>query len=235
MKTIGLLGGMSWQSTQTYYRLINEAVSRRLGGLHSAKIVLYSVDFDTIQGLQKTGRWDEAAKILGQAAQKIEKAEADFVVLCTNTMHRVATQIQNYLRIPLLHIADATAKRIKKDSLSTIGLLGTQFTMEDSFYCSRLIEQHGLNVLIPEEPQRREIHRIIYDELCAGKINQDSRNIYDRTIHRLKDRGAEGIILGCTEISLLVSPEFYSFPLYDTTEIHALAAVDLALADDDCH
>ena len=229
MKTIGLLGGMSWESTASYYQLINEAVKDELGGLHSAKIVLYSVDFDEIEKLQYKGEWLKAAEILIDGAQGLEKAGADFVLICTNTMHLVAPQIQKAISIPLLHIADATAEEIIKTGIKRVGLLGTAFTMEQNFYKGRLAER-GLTVVIPDEADRTIVHRIIYDELCLGEISDVSRNEYLRIIQALVSQGAEGVILGCTEISLLVKPEHTDVQLFDTTTIHALKAVKDALS-----
>ena len=233
MKTIGLLGGMSWESSELYYRWINEGVKARLGGLHSAQIALYSVDFQEIENLQHRGDWDAAGVALAQAAQRIEAAGADFLVICTNTMHKVAPAIEEVIDIPLLHIADATADAIKSAGYSTIGLLGTNFTMEQDFYRGRLVEQHGLNVLIPDETDRQIVHRIIYEELVLGQVNEASRNEYLRIIGDLAARGAEAIILGCTEITMLVQQEHTSVPLFDTTAIHAEAAVALALQSSD--
>ena len=230
MKTIGLLGGMSWESTQTYYRLLNEGVKTRLGGLHSAKIVLYSVDFADIEALQHKGDWGATARILSDAALSLEKAGADFLVIGTNTMHKVAPEIEQVLRIPLLHIADATAKVLARDGISRVGLLGTRFTMEQAFYRERL-EKAGIDVVIPDEPQRHLIHRVIYEELCLGQIVADSRRAYLEVVDSLAERGAEAVILGCTEIGLLIRQDDTPVPLYDTTGIHAAQAVELALAE----
>lgn len=230
MKTIGLLGGMSWESTQTYYRLLNESVKTRLGGLHSAKIVLYSVDFADIEALQHKGDWGATARILSDAALSLEKAGADFLVIGTNTMHKVAPEIEQVLRIPLLHIADATAKVLARDGISRVGLLGTRFTMEQAFYRERL-ENAGIDVVIPDEPQRHLIHRVIYEELCLGRIVDDSRRAYLEVVDSLAERGAEAVILGCTEIGLLIRQADTPVPLYDTTGIHAAQAVELALAE----
>ncbi len=231
MKTIGLLGGMSWESTQTYYRLINEGVKQALGGLHSAKIALYSVDFHEIELLQHAGKWDEAGRILGQAAERVEAAGADFFVLCTNTMHKVAPLIEKKIAIPLLHIADATAEEITQAGIETVGLLGTRFTMEEDFYRGRLEERHGLRVLIPDEDGREIVHRVIYQELCLGKIIPQSRDRYVEVITELANQGAEAVILGCTEISLLLEAESCPIRVFDTTEIHAQKAVEWATAD----
>jgi aspartate racemase len=228
MKTIGLLGGMSWESTQTYYRLLNEGVKDRLGGLHSAKLVLFSVDFAEIEALQHKGDWPATADILSGAARSLEKAGADFLVIGTNTMHKVAPEIEQAIGIPLLHIADATAQVLKQDGVTRVGLLGTRFTMEQAFYRDRL-EAAGIEVLIPEENQRDEVHRVIYEELCRGEINSDSRNAYLDIVSSLSGRGAQAVILGCTEIGLLIGQADTEIPLYDTTEIHAAQAVELAL------
>ena len=230
MKTIGLLGGMSWQSTQGYYRAINERVAQRLGGLHSARIVLNSVDFEPLEQLQRHGDWEGAAEILVQAAQQVEAAGADCLLLCTNTMHRVAPQISAALSIPFLHIADATAKVITTKGLCRVGLLGTAFTMEQDFYKGRLADQYGLQVLVPDAADRQRVHRIIYDELCVGQINAASKLDYLQVISTLQAQGTEAVILGCTEIGLLVSQADTTLPLLDTTAIHAQAAVDFALA-----
>lgn len=230
MKTIGLIGGMSWESSVTYYRIVNETTKAKLGGLHSARCILYSVDFAQIEILQHRGRWQEAAQVLIDAAASLEKSGADFVILCTNTMHKVADAIQASIHIPFLHIADATAKRIKQSGINRVGLLGTRFTMEEDFYKSRLIQKYGLDVIIPNAEERGVIHRVIYDELVLGEIRQDSRKRYLEIIRHLADDGAEGIILGCTEIGLLVHDGDCRVPLFDTTRIHAEAAVEYALA-----
>jgi aspartate racemase len=229
MKTIGLIGGMSWESSCEYYRIINETIKDRLGGLHSAKITMVSVDFAEIEVLQREGRWDETARILIAAAQSVERGGGDFVVICTNTMHKVAEDVQKQVQIPLLHIADATAERIKSQGLNKVGLLGTKFTMEESFYKDRLIERHGLEIVIPTEPEREVVHRVIYDELCLGEIKGASKERYIQIMEHLVEEGAEGIILGCTEIGLLVGQEDSPVPLFDTTQIHAEAAVEYAL------
>jgi len=229
MKTIGLIGGMSWESTLPYYRQINELVKQRLGGLHSARIVLYSVDFHDIERLQHSGNWDEAGRMLAAAARSLEAAGADFLVLCTNTMHKVAPAIEAAVRIPLLHIADATAVEIRRAGLRRVGLLATRFTMEQDFYCRRLEDRHGIGVIVPDAPDREVVHRIIYDELCLGSIRADSRGRYREIISRLVERGAEGIIFGCTEIGLLVSAADAPVPVFDTTAVHAANAVEFAL------
>ena len=229
MKTIGLLGGMSWESTLEYYRIINETVKEKRGGLHSAECILYSVDFAEIEKLQHENRWDQALDRLIQACRSIETAGADFLLICTNTMHKLAPEIQQQLSIPLLHIADPTAKKVRSAGLRTVALLGTRFTMEEDFYRGRLENPYGLKVLIPEEADREIIHRVIYDELCLGVIREASADNYTRIIGRLVNAGAEGVILGCTEIGLLVKPAAYNIPLFDTTRIHAEAAVEFAL------
>ncbi len=231
MNTIGLLGGMSWESTQTYYRLINEGVKSRLGGLHSAKLVLYSVDFADIEALQHKGDWAATARILCDAAVSLQNAGADFLVIGTNTMHKVAPEIEQAIGIPLLHIADATAKVLAQDGVTQVGLLGTRFTMEQEFYRNRL-EEAGIEVLTPDEPQREVIHRVIYEELCQGKVNPNSRLVYLDIVASLSERGAQAVILGCTEIGLLIRQADTSVPLYDTTEIHASQAVEQALVGD---
>ncbi len=229
MKTIGLIGGMSWESSLEYYRIINEQVKHRCGGLHSARSLMYSVDFAEIETLQQQGRWDTAAMILADAARRLERGGADLLVLCTNTMHIVADAIANAASIPLLHIADPTAEAVHTAGLRTVGLLGTRFTMEQAFYKGRLTEQHGLTVLVPEDTERETIHRIIYDELCLGIIQPEARAAYLRIMERLQAAGAQGIILGCTEIGLLIRAEDSRLPLFDTTRLHAEAAVAYAL------
>jgi len=228
LKTLGLIGGMSWESTQTYYRLINQKVRDELGGLHSAKIVLYSVDFAEIEALQHKGDWQATAEILGSVGRSVESAGADVLVLCTNTMHKVASEIEQAVSIPLLHIADATANVLEQDGITCVGLLGTRFTMEQTFYIGRL-EQRGIQVVVPDESQRERIHSVIYDELCRGVVNPDSKTDYLDVIASLTERGAQGVILGCTEIGLLVQVADTEVRLYDTTEIHAEQAVQLAL------
>ncbi len=228
MKTIGMIGGMSWESSVEYYRIVNEEINRRLGGVHSAKCLMYSVDFAEVELLQKQGRWDEATALMIDAAQRLEKGGADFVVICTNTMHKMADEMQRSLSIPLLHIADATAAEVHAAGLKKIGLLGTRFTMEQDFYRGRL-ERHGLQVITPGEAERAVVHRVIYEELVLGKILPQSRAEYARIIAGLVNQGAQGVILGCTEIGLLVKPADSPVPLFDTTRIHALAAVEVAL------
>jgi aspartate racemase len=231
MKTIGLIGGMSWESSLEYYRIVNETTKAKLGGLHSARSILYSVDFAEIELLQHQGQWQKAAHVLIDAAGSLEKGGADFVVLCTNTMHKVADDIQAHIHIPFLHIADATARQIKSSGINKVGLLGTRFTMEEDFYKSRFTQKYGLEVIIPNADAREIVHRVIYDELVIGKIRQDSRKRYMDIIQHLVDGGAEGIILGCTEIGLLVRDSDCRTPLFDTTRIHAVAAVEYALAE----
>ena len=231
MKTIGLIGGMSWESSIEYYRIINETVRAKLGGLHSAKSIMYSVDFAEIETLQHQERWTEATALMIEAVQHVERGGADLVVICTNTMHKMADEVQEHIRIPLLHIADATAERIKAQGLEKIGLLGTRFTMEEDFYRGRLIDKHRLEVIVPTEEERELVHRIIYDELCVGQVRQASREQYATVIEHLVERGAGGIILGCTEISLLVGAGDSRVPLFDTTRIHAEAAVEYALGE----
>ncbi|GAV15664.1 aspartate/glutamate racemase family protein [Paenibacillus sp. NAIST15-1] len=228
MKVIGLLGGMSWESSVEYYRIINEEVKRKLGGLHSAKCLLYSVDFDEIEQYQAEGNWEKAGEVLANAARSLEKGGANFIVICTNTMHKVIDDIRSKINIPIVHIADATANRIKEKGLRTIGLLGTKYTMEQDFYKSRL-ELNGIKVIVPNADERELINKIIYEELCLGKIHQESRDYYKKVIQGLIELGAEGIILGCTEIGLLVKPEDSKVPVFDTTYIHAVEAVNLSL------
>ena len=229
MKTIGLIGGMSWESTVPYYRLINETVAARLGGLHSARLVLYSVDFHDIERLQHAGDWVAAGELLAQAARSLQAAGADVLVLCTNTMHKVAAQIEAAVSIPLFHIADPTAAEIHAAGLTRVGLLGTRFTMEQGFYRDRLTERHGLQVLVPEAGDREIVHRVIYEELCLGKIVPASRAEYRRVMEDLVAQGAEAIILGCTEIGLLVEAGDSTVPLFDTTGIHARRAAEWSL------
>jgi aspartate racemase len=229
MKTIGLIGGMSWESTVPYYRIINETVRNKLGGLHSAKVVLYSVDFYEIELLQRSGDWDEAGRVLAQAAESLQAAGADFLVLCTNTMHKVADIIESAVRIPLFHIADATAQEIKKAGLTQVGLLGTRFTMVEDFYRGRLRDPHQLKVLIPDDADQGVVHRVIYEELVLGLVRDSSRTEYRKIIQRLVNHGAQGVILGCTEISMLVGPADSPVPLFDTTGIHARKAAEYSL------
>ena len=232
MKTIGLLGGMSWESTVGYYRAINEGIKNALGGLHSAKIVLYSVDFDPIEKLQHEGDWEGTAKILSEAALSIESAGADFLLICTNTMHKVLPQIEKAVQIPVLHIADATAEILVSQGVKKVGLLGTAFTMEQDFYKGRLEQKYGLKVLIPDAKDRKIVHEVIYQELCLGQIHDDSKAEFLRIIEKLAREGAEGVILGCTEIGLLVNQNDTSVTLYDTTAIHAQKAVEYAITNE---
>ena len=229
MKTIGMIGGMSWESSIEYYRIVNEAVKERLGELHSAKSVMVSVDFAEIEMLQREGRWEQATRAMVTAARSVEAGGADFLIICTNTMHKMAKEVQQGIGIPLLHIADATAEVITARGLHRVGLLGTRFTMEEDFYRGRLAEKFHLGVLIPEAADREIVHRVIYDELVLGKIQPASKAEYSRIITGLAEAGAEGIILGCTEIGLLISQADSRLPLFDTTRIHALAAVEYAL------
>ncbi|MGX8852620.1 aspartate/glutamate racemase family protein [Amedibacillus sp. YH-ame10] len=230
MKTIGLIGGMSWESTVSYYRIINEEVKKRLGGLHSAKILLYSVEFDEIEKCQAKGEWEKSARILGNAAQSLEGASADFILICTNTMHKVAPQIASMIQVPLIHIADATAEELIQQNIHRVGLLGTKYTMTEEFYKQKLVDK-GINVLIPNEEDIESINNTIFKELCLGEVNDGSREKFKIIIDKLKQEGAEGIILGCTEIGLLIHPTDVSIPVFDTTLIHAKSAVKLALDD----
>jgi len=229
MKTIGMLGGMSWESTASYYKAINEGVRDTLGGLHSAKICMYSVDFDKIEKLQHQGDWHATAEILSQAALGVEKGGADFLLICTNTMHKVAEEIESAISIPILHIADATGAKLKRDNVKRVGLLGTRFTMEEDFYKGRLTEKFNIEVIVPDLDEQDIVHNVIYTELCLGKIREQSLLKYLDIIHSLRDKGAEAVILGCTEIALLVQQQHTTVPLYDTTEIHASSAVEMAV------
>jgi aspartate racemase len=229
MKTIGLIGGMSWESTLEYYRILNEKVKAELGGFHSAKCILYSVDFGEVEKLQHEGKWEEATSIMIDAAQRVERAGADFLLICANTMHKMADEVQESTQIPLLHIVDVTADQVKAKNLKKVALLGTKYTMEEEFYRGRLSRQHGIEVIIPDEEERNAIHPILYNELCLGKIREPSKDKFREIIANLVARGAEGIVLGCTEIPLIVKQEDYDIPLFDTTTIHAEAAVDYAL------
>jgi aspartate racemase len=232
MKTIGLLGGMSWESSIEYYRIINQRVKARLGGLHSAQCLLYSVDFAEIEALQHAGDWEMLTSMMIAAVQRLETGGADFTVICTNTMHRMANAVETATNIPLLHIADTAAEAINSLGLSTVGLLGTRFTMEQGFYRQRLKEKHGISVLIPDKDDREVVHRIIYDELVQGVIQSESRQAYLDVIAELQSRGAQGVILGCTEIPLLVKAQDVAIPVFDTTTLHAQAAVEWALTTD---
>lgn len=229
MKTIGLIGGMSWESTQSYYQLINQLIKQRLGGLHSAKVILFSVDFAEIAALQTQGDWQGAGHILADAAHKLSLIGADAIVVCTNTMHKIAPQIEASIDIPLLHISDATGQRLVNDNIVKVALLGTQFTMEQDFYKKRLTQKFPIEIIIPNQQDRETIHRIIYDELCLGKILPESRKEYLNIIDKLAQQGAQAIILGCTEIGLLVKQTDTSIPLYDTALIHAEFAVEFML------
>ena len=230
MKTIGLLGGMSWQSTVSYYQAINNGIKEKLGGFHSAKICLYSVNFDEIEKLQHQGDWQQTAVILSNAAQAIESGGADFLLICTNTMHKVANEIQKNISIPLLHIADATAEKLLSDGITKVGLLGTRFTMDQEFYKGRLTEKFGIQVSVPNRKDQTIVHDVIYNELCLGNILEKSRQQYLNIIDELHSQGAQAIILGCTEIALLIQQKHTQVKLYDTTEIHADSAVEKALS-----
>jgi aspartate racemase len=229
MKTIGLIGGMSWESSAVYYKIVNQKVKEHLGGVHSCQCLMYSVDFGEIAALQHAGNWTKLGELMADAAQRLERGGADFIVLCTNTMHKLADTIEANVSIPLLHIGDVTAEAIKEKSLNTVGLLGTKFTMEQDFLKGRLTDKHGIKTIIPTAEQREIVHRIIYDELVKGVILESSRQEYLLIINDLVKRGAEGIILGCTEIGLLITNEFTDVRLFDTTEIHAIKAVELAI------
>jgi aspartate racemase len=229
MKTIGLIGGMSWESSSEYYKIINETVKERCGGLHSAKCIMYSVDFEEIASLQHQGEWEELTKLMINFAQQLEGAGADFIVICTNTMHKMAEEVQDNIHIPLLHIADATAEKIIEQGLGKPGLLGTKFTMEEDFYKQRLKEKYSINVIIPSYADREIIDSVIYNELCLGKIKQSSKEKFKEIIKKLISIGADGMILGCTEIPLLISQKDVEVPLFDTTTIHSKAAVAFAL------
>ena len=230
MKRIGLLGGMSWESSAEYYRLVNEAVRDRLGGLHSADCLLRSVDFAAVEELQRTGRWDEAGELLAAEAAALQAAGAELLVLCTNTMHKLADRIEGAIEIPFVHIADTTADAVRAAGMTTVGLLATAYTMEQDFYVGRLRERHGLDVLVPSDEDRPLVHRVIYDELCVGVVDDGSRDAYRRVMRDLADRGAEAILLGCTEIDLLVGERDSPVPVFDTTRLHARKAVELALS-----
>ena len=233
MKTLGLLGGMSWESTLPYYRLINETVRDRLGGLHSARLLLYSVDFAEVERLQHAGDWDAAGELLGRAARSLRDGGAELLLICTNTMHKVADAVEAASQLPLLHIADPTGAAIRAAGFSKVGLLGTRFTMEEDFYRRRLIERHGLEVLIPEADEREIVHRVIYDELCVGQIRDESREQYRRIIANLTAHGAQAVILGCTEIGLLIAPKDVEIALFDTASLHARAAALASIGVDE--
>lgn len=230
MKTIGLLGGMSWESTSLYYKWINEGIKRRLGGLHSAKVVMVSLDFQEIEDLQHTNKWSESGELLRKAARQVEAGGADFLLICTNTMHKVAPQIEEAIRIPLIHIADATAEEIKGKGIKTVGLLGTRFTMEQDFYAGRLKDKHGLRVITPSKEDREVVHQVIYNELVLGVVREDSRRKFITIMDKMREQGAEGVIEGCTEIVMLVQQENTTIPLFDTTAIHAQKAVEMAVS-----
>ncbi|HDI32011.1 MAG: aspartate racemase [Thermoprotei archaeon] len=229
MKVIGLIGGISWESSLEYYRIINKAVKERLGGFHSAKCILYSLDFDEVVRLQHEGKWHELARLMTNAAVKLERAGAELLLICANTMHKVADHVQERVRIPLIHIIDVTAERILERGIKRVGLLGTRFTMEDGFYRKRMGERFNIEVLLPDKDERELVHRIIYEELCQGVIRQSSKESIRKIIERLKLKGAEGIILGCTELPLLIKQGDVDIPVFDTTKIHAIAAVEHAL------
>ncbi|ALS96928.1 aspartate/glutamate racemase family protein [Lacimicrobium alkaliphilum] len=231
MKTIGLLGGMSWESSLGYYQKINQGIRQHLGGLHSAQIAMYSVDFAPIERLQHQGDWQGAAELLIQGARAVEAAGADFLLICTNTMHKVAPEIEASISIPLLHIVDALAAHLQSQNISTVGLLGTRFTMQDSFFRQRLQQQFGIQVLVPSEPDMEIVHRVIYEELCQGRIDEQSREKYLSIINQLSGQGAQGMVLGCTEIGLLLQQHHCAVPLFDTLDIHVDAAVQKALID----
>ena len=226
---MGMIGGMSWESTLEYYRIVNETTKNRLGGFHSAKCILYSVDFAEVEKLQHLGDWDELTRLMKDAARKLEGAGADFVIICTNTMHKMADEVQEVIRIPILHIVDVTAEAIRANREKRVGLLGTKFTMEQDFYKGRLRDKHGVEVVIPGEEERQVVHDILYSELCMGEIKELSKGKFKSVIQNLVDRGAQSVILGCTEIPLIVSQDEYDIPVYDTTTLHAQAAVDFAL------
>lgn len=231
MKTIGMLGGMSWESTASYYKALNDGIKSKLGGLHSAKICMYSVNFAEIEKLQHEGNWAETANILSKAAKSVEAGGADFLLICTNTMHKVADEIQANISIPILHIADATATKLLDDGIKKVGLLGTRFTMEQNFYKSRLINEFGIDVIVPNSNEQTIVHDIIYNELCLGQVKAESREKYLRIVDTLFAAGAEAVILGCTEIALLIKQTDTTIPLYDTTKIHADSAVEFAISD----
>ncbi|TKE97407.1 aspartate/glutamate racemase family protein [Vibrio kanaloae] len=231
MKTIGLLGGMSWESTMSYYKSINEGVKATLGGLNSAKVCMYSLNFDEIEKLQHQGRWADTADILSDAALSVEKGGADFILICTNTMHKVVPEIEEKITIPILHIADTTAQKLIEQGAQKVGLLGTAFTMEQDYQKGRLTDKFGIDVVIPDESDRKQVHNIIYQELCRGEVKEESRTIYSQIIKKLSQQGAQAVILGCTEIALLIQQQHTDVPLFDTTAIHAEAAVRLATSD----
>jgi len=229
MKKIGLIGGMSWESSLEYYKIINETVKQKLGGLHSAECIMYSVDFDEIEKLQHQGKWEELTNIMIKSAQTLEKAGANLIIICTNTMHKMAEEIENNIKIPLLHIVDATAEKIKEKGFKKVGLLGTIYTMEEDFYKNRLIEKHGFEVIIPKSDERKIVNDILFNELCLGEIKETSKEKYKKIIKNLSEKGAEGIILGCTEIPMLINQKDVEIPVFDTTKIHAEFAVEHAI------
>lgn len=231
MKTLGLIGGMTWESSLEYYRIVNEVVKEKLGGLHSARCVMYSFDFVDVEILQHQGKWREATELMVDAARRIEAAGADVVVICTNTMHKMANDVRKAIGIPLLHIVDATAREIKSRGVQKVGLLGTKFTMEEEFYRGRLAQKHGLSVLIPEKEEREEVHRMVYDERSIEQKKPETRVQFKTIIDSLERRGAEGVVLGCTEIPLMIEPGDYKIPIFDTTTIHARAAAEFALGE----
>ncbi len=231
MKTIGLIGGMSWESTLEYYKILNESVKERVGGLHSAKSIIYSFDFEEIEELQHQGNWNKLTELMIEAAQKLEKIGAELIIICTNTMHKMADEVQRAVKIPLIHIADATAEVAKEKGLKKVGLLGTKFTMEEDFYKKRITEKHGIEVIIPNKDERELIHNVIYNELCLGILSPESKARFKEIVENLISNGAEGIILGCTEIPLLIKQEDIQVPVFDTTTIHAKSAVEFSLKD----
>lgn len=230
MKTIGLIGGVSWESTLEYYRIINQEINKRLGGYHSAKCLIYSVDFAEIEELQRLGKWEVIRDIITDAALNLKKGGADFIIICTNTLHKIADNIEKSADVPLIHIVDATAREIVKREIRMVGLLGTRFTMEEGFYKDALFNKYGINVIIPEQRDRETIHNIIFEELCFGVVNESSREQYVRIINQMADTGAEGVILGCTEIPLLINQADVRVPLFNTTELHAIYGVDFSLS-----
>ena len=232
MKTIGLIGGMSWESSAEYYKIINETVNKKLGGVHSCENLMYSFDFAFIEKLQHEGKWEQLTKLMIEAAKNLEKGGVKLILICTNTMHKMAEDIKKHINVPLLHIADAAADKIRQKGLKKVGLLGTKFTMEQDFYRTRIEEKHNIEVIIPDGKDRQVVHEIIYNELVLGEIKQASREKYLVIINKLVKAGAEGIILGCTEIPLLVKQEDCEIPIFDTTTIHAKAAVEFALSED---
>ncbi|MCK9628788.1 MAG: aspartate/glutamate racemase family protein [Bacteroidales bacterium] len=230
MKTIGMIGGVSWESTLEYYRIINQEINNRLGGYHSAKCLIYSVDFAEIEELQRSGRWDVIQHIISNAAISLRRGGADFILICTNTLHKIAGNVEETAGLPLIHIVDATANEIGKREMKKVGLLGTRFTMEEGFYREALLDKFGINVIIPEQSDRETVHKIIFEELCFGVVKESSRKQYIRIINQMADDGAEGVILGCTEIPLLISQNDVKIPVFNTTELHAIYGVDFSLS-----